>query len=88
MRDADDRHRRKAKLLGRSIATVRRSRPVPGRSDSHSDGPAGMLAPQGAPVWFDPNTDRPPCLPLDLSAARERFAVRLCLADACDPRRA
>ena len=25
---------------------------------------------------------------LDLSAARERLAVRLCLADACDPRRA
>ena len=29
-----------------------------------------------------------PCLSLDLSAARERLAVRLCLADACDPRRA
>jgi transposase InsO family protein len=30
----------------------------------------------------------PPCLSLDLSTARERLAVRLCLADACDPRRA
>jgi len=29
-----------------------------------------------------------PCLSLDLSTARERLAVRLCLADACDPRRA
>jgi len=29
-----------------------------------------------------------PCLSLDLSAARERPAVRFCLADACDPRRA
>ena len=29
-----------------------------------------------------------PCLSLDLSAARERPAVGLCLADACDPRRA
>ena len=29
-----------------------------------------------------------PCLSLDPSAARERLAVRLCLADACDPRRA
>jgi hypothetical protein len=28
------------------------------------------------------------CLSPDLSAARERLAVRLCLADACDPRRA
>jgi hypothetical protein len=30
----------------------------------------------------------PPCLSPDLSAARERLAVRFCLADACDPRRA
>ena len=29
-----------------------------------------------------------PCLSPDLSAARERLAVGLCLADACDPRRA
>ena len=29
-----------------------------------------------------------PCLSLDLSTARERLAVRLCLADARDPRRA
>jgi hypothetical protein len=29
-----------------------------------------------------------PCLSSDLSAARERLAVRFCLADACDPRRA
>ena len=28
------------------------------------------------------------CLSPDLSAARERLAVRFCLADACDPRRA
>jgi hypothetical protein len=28
------------------------------------------------------------CLPPDLSTARERLAVGLCLADACDPRRA
>jgi hypothetical protein len=32
--------------------------------------------------------DRDPCLSPDLSAARERLAVRFCLADACDPRRA
>ena len=29
-----------------------------------------------------------PCLSSDLSAVRERLAVRFCLADACDPRRA
>jgi hypothetical protein len=42
------------------------------------------------PVRPDPHSDRPaqPCLSLDLSTARERLAVRLCLADACDPRRA
>ena len=28
------------------------------------------------------------CLSADLSAVRERLAVRFCLADACDPRRA
>ena len=28
------------------------------------------------------------CLSPDLSAARERLAVRFCLAGACDPRRA
>ena len=27
-------------------------------SRSHSDGRSGMLAPQGAPVWFDPHSDR------------------------------
>jgi hypothetical protein len=32
--------------------------------------------------------DRQPCLSPDLSAARDRLAVRFCLADACDPRRA
>ncbi len=29
-----------------------------------------------------------PCLSPDLSAAREHLAVRFCLAEACDPRRA
>ena len=29
-----------------------------------------------------------PCLSPDLSAAWEHLAVRFCLADACDPRRA
>lgn len=32
--------------------------------------------------------DPQPCLSADLSAARARLAVRFCLADACDPRRA
>lgn len=36
----------------------------------------GRLAPQGASVWLGSNTDRPGCLSLDLSAARERLAVR------------
>jgi hypothetical protein len=36
-----------------------------------------------------PHSDRPGLsLSSDLSVARERLAVRLCLADACDPRRA
>ena len=41
------------------IATVRRSRPVPGWPDPHSDGPFGGLAPQGVPVRPDPHSDRP-----------------------------
>ena len=32
---------------------------VPGRPDSHSDGPFGRLAPQGVPVRPDPHSDRP-----------------------------
>jgi hypothetical protein len=32
--------------------------------------------------------DRQPCLSPDLSAARDRLAVRFCLANACDSRRA
>ena len=36
----------------------------------------GRLAPQGVSVWPDLNTDRPACLSLDLSAARDRLAVR------------
>ncbi len=39
--------------------TVKRSWPVPGRPDSHSDGPTGRLAPQGASVRSDPHSDRP-----------------------------
>ena len=51
-------------------------------------GPFGRLAPQGVPVWPDPTPIDHPCLSPDLSAAREHLAVRFCLADACDPRRA
>jgi hypothetical protein len=89
-----------------TIRTVRRSRPVPGWPDPHSDGPFGRLAPQGVPVRPDPHSDRPtvsfpgPVGPLRwpfhrlrrrnllASSAQERPAVRFCLADACDPRRA
>ena len=56
---------------------------------SVSRGDHGLGDAQGVLVWLDPNTDRPvPCFSLDLSAARKRFAVRFCLAGACDPRRA
>ena len=62
---------------------------APERPDSHRDRPFGRLAPQGVPEWPDPHSDRPrSVLSPDLSAARERLAVRFCLADACDPRRA
>jgi hypothetical protein len=39
--------------------TVNGSGPVPGRSDSHSDGPFGSLAPQGDSARPDSHTDRP-----------------------------
>jgi len=46
------------------------------------------LAPRGARCGLTHIPIDRPCLSPDLSAARERLAVRLCLADACDPRRA
>ena len=55
---------------------------------SNTDRPPGRLAPQGARCGLTRTPIDQPCLSLDLSAARERLAVRLCLADACDPRRA
>src|SRR3954453_13927782 len=42
-----------------TTVTVKRSRPVPGRPDPHSDGPSVKLVPQGVPVWPDPHSDRP-----------------------------
>ena len=39
----------------------------------------GRLVPRGASVRPDPHSDRPTCLSLDLSTAREHLAVRLCL---------
>ena len=48
----------------------------------------GRLAPQGARCGLTRTPIDQPCLSLDLSTARERLAVRLCLADACDTRRA
>ena len=55
---------------------------------SNTDRPTGRLAPQGARCGLTRTPIDQPCLSLDLSTARERLAVRLCLADACDPRRA
>jgi HTH-like domain len=46
------------------------------------------LAPRGALCGVTHTQIDRPCLSPDLSTARERLAVRLCLADACDPRRA
>ena len=46
------------------------------------------LAPRGALCGLTHTQIDQPCLSPDLSTARERLAVRLCLADACDPRRA
>ena len=57
-------------------------------SDSHSDGLSGMLAPQGAPCGLTRTQIDWTCLSPDLSTPREHPAVRLRLADACDPRRA
>jgi hypothetical protein len=57
-------------------------------SDSHSDGRSGMLAPQGAPCGLTRTQIDWTCLSPDLSTPREHPAVRLRLADACDPRRA
>jgi Transposase len=39
--------------------TVNGSGPVPGRPDSHSDGPFGRLAPQGDSARPDPHSNRP-----------------------------
>ncbi len=50
--------------------------------------PPARLAPQGARCGLTRIPIDRPCLSPDLSAARERLAVGLCLADACDPRRA
>jgi hypothetical protein len=72
----------------RKERTVNGCRPVPGRPDSHSDGPFGRLVPQGVWCGLTRTPIDQPCLSSDLSAAREHLAVRFCLADACDPRRA
>ena len=63
-------------------------RQFPGGLNSNTDRPTGRLAPQGARCGLTRTPIDQPCLSLDLSTARERLAVRLCLADACDPRRA
>ena len=55
---------------------------------SNTDRPTGRLAPRGARCGLTRTPIDRPCLSPDLSAAREHLAVRLCLADACDPRRA
>ena len=68
--------------------TVKELRLAPGVSDSHSDGQFGKLAPQGAPCGLTHTPIDLTCLSPDLSTAREHLAGRLCLADACDPRRA
>ena len=54
----------------------------------NTDRPTGRLAPRGARCGLTRTPIDRPCLSPDLSAAREHLAVRLCLADACDPRRA
>ena len=53
----------------------------------NTDRLTGRLAPEARCGLTRTPIDQP-CLSLDLSTARERLAVRLCLADACDPRRA
>ena len=60
---------------------------VSGRPDPHSDGPR-LAAPRGTRCGLTRTPIDRPCLSPDLSSARERLAVGLCLADACDPRRA
>ena len=50
--------------------------------------PPVKLAPQGAWCGLTRTPIDRSCLSPDLSAARERLAVGLRLADACDPRRA
>jgi transposase InsO family protein len=63
--------------------------PVPGRLDPHSDRPLGGWRREASRSSLTRTPiDHDPCLSSDLSAARERLAVRLCLAGACDPRRA
>jgi putative transposase len=71
-----------------SIPTVNGSSPVPGWSDSNTDRPLGRLAPQCVSVWSDPHSDRPTVSFLGPVGRPGTLAVRLCLADACDPRRA
>jgi hypothetical protein len=72
-------------------APIRQSedkRQFPGGLTLTAMDPPARLAPQGARCGLTRIPIDRPCLSPDLSAARERLAVGLCLADACDPRRA
>ena len=74
-----------------NLASFRQSedkRQFPGGLTLTAMDPPARLAPQGARCGLTRIPIDRPCLSPDLSAARERLAVGLCLADACDPRRA
>ena len=82
----------------RAAKAAARLRPPQRQSEDKRQFPGGLtltamdlpvrLAPQGARCGLTRTLIDRPCLSPDLSTARERLAVRLCLADACDPRRA
>ena len=93
------RHARTAVTPGRRRAvSIRRAHSPRGQSEDKRQFPGGpaliamdqpvRLAPRGALCGLTHTQIDQPCLSPDLSTARERLAVRLCLADACDPRRA
>ena len=64
------------KEVSSTTAIVNVLGPVPGRPDPHSDGPFGWLAPRGARCGLTRTPIDRTCLSPDLSAARERLAVR------------
>jgi hypothetical protein len=80
-----------APAAGRLRASFRQSednRQFPGGLTLTAIDLPARLAPQGARCGLTRTPIDQPCLSPDLSTARERLAVRLCLADARDPRRA